>query len=129
MQAYNKIFNPYTNSFIKTNSNVGRYLINNMVGGAGPVSIAQLDELERHFVDFATLDKILDSSVYEDMRILNDNLKKLMSDFTEVARTFYEHRDYANSELDIIARRQISNEAIIKDHINRLRDLEIHETM
>ena len=34
MQSYNKIFNPYTNSFVKTNSTVGRYLINNMVGGA-----------------------------------------------------------------------------------------------
>lgn len=34
MNAYNKIFNPYTNSFVNTNSTVGRYLFNNMMGGA-----------------------------------------------------------------------------------------------
>jgi len=47
MQAYNKIFNPYTNSFVKTNSNNGRYLINNMTGGAH-----MIDRMGQGIADF-----------------------------------------------------------------------------
>ena len=82
MQAYDKIFNPYTNSFVNTNSNVGRYLINNMVGGRNiasaspPVTVDQM-------VNEARLQKVTDDKI----KILNDKIAKY---FTSLVATFYE---------------------------------------
>ena len=80
MNAYNKIFNPYTNSFVNTNSNVGRYLINNMMGGAtdDPECCRKLA------VGFGNDLINLSDSINEKHKMLNDNVINLYKKVTVV---------------------------------------------